>query len=197
MYVCCRNGATLHSCKPEQMCIIQVKHGEHDSYFKNCYKSLLWSSMGMAMSPWERVIVEAWRWFQQKLPKVRGWPKWLSYVAMFNATGVPRKYSYVRTYINFTGSGVREILKGEPSLVETSKGKNYQGCDTQGLRPWVLGWGRRPLLACVLHLAATNPTDSTCPPSRPSRCGLQKVKGGCYSKYYYSKCYSKWALREI
>ena len=56
MYVCCYNGATRdHAC----MYIIQVKHGEHDSFFKNCYKSLLWSSMGMAMSPWERVIVEA------------------------------------------------------------------------------------------------------------------------------------------
>ena len=44
------------------------------------------------------------------------------------------KYSYVRTYINFTGSGsgVREILTGEPSLVEASKGKEDLGAKPKG-----------------------------------------------------------------
>ena len=41
-------------------------------------------------------------------------------------------YSYVRTYINFTGSGVCEIQKEEPSLVETSKGKKDLGAKPKG-----------------------------------------------------------------
>ena len=64
------------------------------------------------------------------------------------------KYSYVRTYINFTGSGVCEIQEGGTVIRRDKQGKERSGCETQGLRPWVLCWGRRPpwLVYCVLPL---------------------------------------------
>ena len=73
------------------------------------------------------------------------------------------KYSYVRTYINFTGSGVCEILKGGTVTRRGKQGKGRSGCETQGLCPWVWYWGRRPpwLVYCVLPLRITCTLDKS------------------------------------
>ena len=63
-------------------------------------------------------------------------------------------YSYVRTYIDFTGSGVCEILQGEPSLVGTRKGKEIGGAIPKGeaLGYWTRGRIPPWLVYCVLLL---------------------------------------------
>ena len=107
-------------------------------------------------------------------------------------------YSYARTYIDFTGSGVCEILKGEPSLVETRKGKAIGGAIPKVFALGYWTWGRIPppwLVYCVLPLRILR-----IPLARlvgQAVVVYRKVKVGATVSANYSICYSKWALSEI